>query len=296
MSQEEASRIARAAHRARRSRAVAKVALPTAAALGAGAAVAIGSIGGGNGTITACYGTNTVAGAAGPANFGAFRLIDPSLTINGSAVPPQDTGCTGGEATLDFNQLGPQGAAGAPGAKGANGANGATGAPGAALLGGTTFGISNPVGLIFMKIVGLNGTVVTRKHTDDIDVNSFQFGVAAGGSSSGGGAGAGKATLGSFSISKPIDSASPKWFAAEAAGTVFSKADIFLDHKVKGSEQDYLEINLSDVKVASVTQGVSSGGDRPTESVTFSFSKASESFVSANDKSISPQIALRPGG
>ena len=66
MSQEEASRIARAAHRARRSRAVAKVALPTAAALGAGAAVAIGSIGGTDQTITACYGTNTVPGVPTP--------------------------------------------------------------------------------------------------------------------------------------------------------------------------------------------------------------------------------------
>ena len=56
MSQDEAGRIARATERLRRTRGgVMKVALPTAAALGAGAAVALGSIPGGGGTFTGCY-------------------------------------------------------------------------------------------------------------------------------------------------------------------------------------------------------------------------------------------------
>ncbi len=56
MGVEEAGRIARAAERMRRSsRVPLKLLLPTAAALGAGAAVAVGSIPGSGGTITGCY-------------------------------------------------------------------------------------------------------------------------------------------------------------------------------------------------------------------------------------------------
>ena len=55
MSAEEASRIARAVQRMKHSKRAVQIALPTAAALGAGAAVAVGSIPGNDGTITGCY-------------------------------------------------------------------------------------------------------------------------------------------------------------------------------------------------------------------------------------------------
>ena len=222
------------------------------------------------------------------------ETIDPALTISGH---PEYSACTQGEGTLDFNQQGPQGAAGAPGAAGAIGGNGAAGAPGASLIGETTFGISNPAGLTFMKIVGLAGTVASKSHKDEIEVNSFQFGVAAeGGGSAGSGAGVltGRRVHQSFSIRKEVDASSPKLFAAETAGTVFKKCDIFFARTEKGSEQDFLEIEMTNVVVAGFSQ--SSGSDRRTESVTFTFSKAGEHFVSPQDKVLSPTLAVSPSG
>src|SRR6202012_571972 len=103
MSREEASGIARAAERVRRSRLMRmpmKVIVPTAAALGAGAAVgavAIGAIPDQNGVIHACY-EKDVAGA----DFepGTLRVIDPS--DQGANVPPEDNSCTQDETPISW--------------------------------------------------------------------------------------------------------------------------------------------------------------------------------------------------
>src|SRR5882757_4275104 len=80
VSREDANAIVVAAQRMRRSRHAVKIALPTAAALGAGAAIAVGAIPSSDGTIQACY--------AGPSGMyvgdafeapGALRVIDPDL-------------------------------------------------------------------------------------------------------------------------------------------------------------------------------------------------------------------------
>ncbi len=86
-------------------------------AIGGGGAVAVGAIGGSDGTIKACYvkkgnphkGTST----------GEVQLI-----LKGSK-------CDEGEKAFSFNARGGQGPAGAPGAQGTPGTNGANGANGA---------------------------------------------------------------------------------------------------------------------------------------------------------------------
>ncbi len=81
MSAEEASRIAQAVQRMRNSKRALQIALPTAAALGAGAAVAVGSIGGG-GTITGCY------ASPNPSTNGNGVRPTPNVTINNATEPP----------------------------------------------------------------------------------------------------------------------------------------------------------------------------------------------------------------
>lgn len=86
MSAEEASRIAQAVQRMKRSKRALQIALPTAAALGAGAAIAAGAIPGSDGTITACYASRTEDGVPQDITIddaleapGTLRVIDPSL-------------------------------------------------------------------------------------------------------------------------------------------------------------------------------------------------------------------------
>src|SRR4051794_38298651 len=110
-------------HRSKMRR-IAKIALPTTAALGAGAAFAVAAIPTPDGTINGCYDTST--GARGLP--GVLRLVDS----------PND--CQEGEKPISWNQKGapgPQGAQGSQGPAGSNGINGQNGTGGA--VGATAF-------------------------------------------------------------------------------------------------------------------------------------------------------------
>ena len=102
-------------------------------------------------------------------------------------------------------------------------------------------------------------------------------------SDAGSGALTGRRRHQTFTIYKEVDASSPVLFQASRSGQHFQKAQLFLAHKVKGSPQDFLEIQLTNVSVQGFVSGISSGGDRPTESVSFTYTKATESFVSASD-------------
>ncbi|MGH2831528.1 MAG: hypothetical protein ACRDK2_02030, partial [Solirubrobacteraceae bacterium] len=134
MSREEANQIVQEAQRLRRTRRALKLALPTAAALGAGAAIAVGAIPGSDGTITGCYAspnpaTNsdgfpnnvTINGVTEPP--GALRVIDPSLpkTVGPPGrqdIPNPAAQCNTEETQITWNQKGPAGPQGATGAAG----------------------------------------------------------------------------------------------------------------------------------------------------------------------------------
>ena len=223
MSADEASRIARAVQRMKHSKRVLQIALPTAAALGAGAAVAVGSIPGGDGTITGCY-AGTTGATLFPPNAsdgiteppGALRVIDPSLphTISNpfGAAPAANLAavCDSQQETqITWNQKGPEGPAGPAGPAGGSGAPGGQGAPGTPLIGGTTFGVNGP-GITFLKLDGIAGPATAKDHKGEIPIGGFS--VSAQGSAvpaNGSGAGAGKVSIQSFSITKTLDKSSP---------------------------------------------------------------------------------------
>ena len=314
MSSEEANEIVRESQRLWRSRRALKIMLPTAAALGAGAAIAVGSIPDSNGVITGCYATpNPVTNTDHlPANAtingveeapGTLRIIDPSQpktieTIRGQSVAnPAATCDTEQEKQVTWNQRGPQGppgeqgATGTPGANGASGANGGQGAPGTPgtpLIGDTTFGLTNNSGKTFLKIDGIDGESTDSKHKGDIDIESFSLGAQANVGSSGSGAGAGKATIQTFTITKALDSASPLLFQAAGQGKVLKSAVLDFAHKLKGSEQNFLEYKFANVIVSSVSDGQTVGGT-PTEQVTFTFQKIEETFLNGTGKNKTPE-------
>jgi type VI secretion system secreted protein Hcp len=288
MSAEEATRIARAVQRMKRSSRALKLAVPTAAALGAGAAIAAGAIPGSDGTITGCYNSKTENGV--PQDIvindslqapGALRVIDPSLphTITppagGASEPNLDAVCVEGETTISWNQKGPQGPQGPAGPAGAQGATGESGLPGE-----TNFGFNNASGNMFLKLDGIKGESTDSKHKGDIEIESFQWGVErATSQASSSGAGAGKTSFQTFKITKTLDKSSPLLLSAAATGKHIKEADLLFAHKAGGRQSDYLEIKLDNVLISSVQDGASAKG-MPQESIAFSFQKAEEVYLS----------------
>lgn len=308
MSAEEASRIARAVQRMKYSKRAVRIALPTAAALGAGAAIAAGAIPGSDGTITGCYNSKTENGVPQdifiddqPEAPGALRVIDPSLphtvTLPGAgAIPNLDAVCEPDETQITWNQKGPAGPPGEPGEPGkegkdggsgpagSQGAPGGQGAPGTPLIGGTTFGVSGG-GNTFLKLDGIVGGSTEKDHKGEIPIGGFSVSAqgAQGIGSQSSGAGAGKVSVQSFSITKTLDKSSPLLFQAAATGQHIKEAVLSFTRKAGGKEQTYLKFDFQNVLISSVQDG-NSGGETPTEQVTFAFQKVEESFIEPNGK------------
>jgi type VI secretion system secreted protein Hcp len=271
MSQDEANRIAQDAQRQWRSRRMLKFALPTVAALGAGAAVAVATIPSGDGTITGCYLTNTIGGSG--LRIGQLRVIDPSLPSLPGAPNPAGS-CLSDEATISWNQSGPAGPLGPAGPQGPAGGQGAAGTP---LIGDTSFGISGS-GKTFLKLEGIKGESTDKVHSGQITVGTFSLGAH------GGGGGSGRTTIQSFTITKAIDKSSALLLQAAATGKLMKDAVLTFSRKAGSKEMDYLKFDFQQVFVSSVTDGTSSSNEVPAEQVTFNFQKCKETFISGNGK------------
>jgi len=290
----------------RRSKRALQIAFPTAAALGAGAAIAVGAIPGSNGTITGCYaGQNgavlTVNGdgvVTEPA--GALRVVDPTLTIGGNpaGAPPDPLAskCEPQQETqITWNQKGPpgpqgvtgqQGLPGTPGTAGVPGASGGAGAPGAPgspLIGGTTFGISGN-GSTFLKLDGIKGESTDKDHKGEIAIDGFALSAQGATQASGGGGGAGKVSIQSFSITKKLDKSSPLLFQAAATGKHIKDAVLSFARKAGGEQKTYLKFEFQSILISSVQDGGASGGGAPTEQVSFAFQKCKETFYDSKGK------------
>lgn len=126
----------------------------------------------------------------------------------------------------------------------------------------------------FLKLDGIVGDSTDAAHRDEIEVQSFSWGVAnAGGSGGGGGGGAGRPTFQDLVITARISVASPPLFLACATGRHLRTAVLTgVRGGGQGPPRDALRYDLADVLVTSVQHGDSAGGP-PTESVSFSYSR-----------------------
>lgn len=109
-----------------------------------------------------------------------------------------------------------------------------------------------------------------------IEIESWSWGgsQAAG---HGGGGGAGKVSVHDISVTKSTDKATPKLAEAVAKGKVFSGAPARrqASQTMTHGGQQYYEVKLQDILVSSFqsSSSPSSGGDRPTESLSLNFTK-----------------------
>jgi type VI secretion system secreted protein Hcp len=128
----------------------------------------------------------------------------------------------------------------------------------------------------FLKIDGIPGESLDRQHKDEIEIESFSWGLSNTGSiGSGGGAGAGKAVLQDFHFTSKLSKASPLLLKACATGQHLKEA--LLTVRRGGGEgrggNEYLKIKLSDILVSSLAPAGEATDEFPSESFSLNFLK-----------------------
>jgi len=135
---------------------------------------------------------------------------------------------------------------------------------------------------IYMQFEGINGDVTANGFANDIQLNSFQWGVGRIVSSptgSGADRQGSAPSISEITITKNFDSASPGLLQDALIGDA-KNVKIFFVNTVRGKLNVYAEYDLTNVLISGYS--VSSGGDRPTESLSLNFTKIEFKTVQKN--------------
>ena len=136
---------------------------------------------------------------------------------------------------------------------------------------------------IYLKIEGIDGKVTAQGHEKWIDISSLQWGVGRAISSAVGSAKdreASKPSISEVSVTKLMDQSSPLIFTEACVGKS-KKVDIHLCTTGTEKIDTYMEYALEDCMVSGYS--VATGGDRPTESISLSFTKMIMKFIPYDD-------------
>jgi type VI secretion system secreted protein Hcp len=228
-----------------------KIAVPTAAALVAGGAVALAAIPASDGTIHGCY-------ANGGTPTGALRIVDEGVQ------------CATGETAITWNQRGPEGPAGPTGPQGDTGPAGDSGSTGSGTTGSFDTQGGGPSADLFLKLDGIAGESTDDAHKGEIDVEAFAFGVKRGATAGGAGAGGGgsaKVRFAPLRVVKVYDASSPKLLQAAATGHHIKSGVLTFRRSGDSGDAEFLTYKLSDVIVSSYQQGGVNADDKPLGSL-----------------------------
>lgn len=138
---------------------------------------------------------------------------------------------------------------------------------------------------IYMKFGNIAGDVTTDGFKDWISVDSFQWGVGRGIGSAAGGLDNREGTEPSISevtVSKQMDKSSPKLFQDAVGGDLSTTVKFAFTTTSKDKVDKFLEYELTNCGLSGYS--ISSGGDRPTESISLNFTKVVWSFTAKDAK------------
>ena len=211
-----------------------KLALPAAAVLGAGTAVAIAAIPSSSGIITACRVTTGTTP-------GQLRVIDTE------ASPPQ--ACAAGEATITWNEQGPPGPQGDPGPPGDSGSGTDTSGTGNTQPFDTSQ-TGGPSADIFLAIDGIPGDSTDAQHKNQISIESFAFLAKRPSTRT-----VGAVRFSGLRLDKVYDVSSPRILSAATSGRHLKSATVTFSTGSDASGTNVLTYKLSDVAVSSYEQG-----------------------------------------
>ncbi|HUH49770.1 MAG TPA: type VI secretion system tube protein Hcp [Mycoplana sp.] len=137
---------------------------------------------------------------------------------------------------------------------------------------------------IYLKYDGIDGEATQENHKKWVDVDSLSFGLARAISTPAGSTAnreASEPSVSEITIVKQMDGSSPKLFTESATGNVGKKAQIHLV-STGSPGNTYVEYTLTNALISGYN--ISTGGDRPTESVSISFTKIEYKFIPYDDK------------
>lgn len=125
---------------------------------------------------------------------------------------------------------------------------------------------------MFLDIEGVPGESQAKDFTNKIDIFSFSLGASNPTSvGTGMGSGAGKVSISSMSIQKVVDKATDKLFLACCQGKHFTKGKLTVREAGGEKPVEYLVMDFTQVFIDSISWGGATGGEKPSESVSFSF-------------------------
>lgn len=134
---------------------------------------------------------------------------------------------------------------------------------------------------IYMKYGDIKGDATHKGHEAWLDINSFQFGVGRAIMTPVGSTAnreASQASVSEVTITKNMDASGPKFFLEACVG--IKGAEVKFDFVSTGDPgETYLTMTLTDALVSGYS--VSSGGDRPSESISINFTKVQMKHVGA---------------
>lgn len=138
---------------------------------------------------------------------------------------------------------------------------------------------------IFLKYGTINGETTQLTHKQWIEVNSIQWGVGRGISSGVGGGSKREATAPSVSeitLTKTFDISSPLLLKEALGGKAVEVKIELTQTDNNGRHVSYQKYVLTDTLISGYS--LSSGGDRPSESLSLNFTKIDSEYLNIDDK------------
>lgn len=138
---------------------------------------------------------------------------------------------------------------------------------------------------IFLKYGSIKGETTQLTHKDWIEIESFQFGVGRGVSIGVGGGSKREASAPSVSeitLTKTMDISSPLIFKEALGGKAVEVKIELTQTDNNGKHVAFQKYILTDTLISGYS--ISSGGARPSESLSLNFSKVDSEYMNINDK------------
>jgi len=138
---------------------------------------------------------------------------------------------------------------------------------------------------IFLKYGDIKGETTQVTHKEWIEINSFQFGVGRGISSGVGGGSKREATAPSVSeitMTKTMDISSPLLLKDAVGGKAVTAKIELTQTDNSGKHVSFQKYILTNALISGYS--LSSGGDRPSESLSINFTKIDSEYLDIDDK------------
>lgn len=138
---------------------------------------------------------------------------------------------------------------------------------------------------IYLKYGDIKGEATQVTHKDWIEVSSFSFGVGRGistGTAGGSKRESSAPSVSEITLTKTMDIASPLLLKEALGGKAVTVKIEMTQTDSKATHVSFQKYILTDVLISGYS--ISSGGDRPSESLSLNFTKFDSEYININDK------------